>query len=52
MANVDEALARIEAQRGDDAGVNEVCDFLAAWVESEEEAAARSEEHTSELQSR
>lgn len=40
MAMMEEALARIEEQRGSDAGVNEVCDFLAAWVKSEEEAAA------------
>ena len=39
MAMMEEALARIEEQRGSDAGVNEVCDFLAAWVKSEEEAA-------------
>lgn len=40
MAMMEEALARIEAQRDGDAGVNEVCDFLTAWVKLEEEAAA------------
>lgn len=40
MATIEEALARIEAQRDGDAGVNEVCDFLTAWVKSDPAAAA------------
>ena len=39
MAMMEEALDRIEEQRGSDAGVNEVCDFLSAWVKSEPAAA-------------
>ncbi|MGP1470930.1 MAG: hypothetical protein ACTTJE_04965 [Schwartzia sp. (in: firmicutes)] len=40
MGKAEEALARIEAQRGEDAGINEVCDFLSAWVKAEGDAAA------------
>lgn len=40
MPKAEEALARIEAQRGEDAGINEVCDFLSAWVKAEGESAA------------
>lgn len=40
MAMMEEALDRIEEQRGSDAGVNEVCDFLSAWVKSDPAVAA------------
>ena len=40
MAKIEDVLARIEAQRGEDAGINEVCDFLSAWVKAEGESAA------------
>ena len=40
VAKVDDALERIEKQRGSEAGINEVLDFLAAWVTAEGEAPA------------
>ena len=40
VAKVDDALERIEKQRGSDAGINEVLDFLTAWVTAEGETSA------------